>query len=89
MNNIKILKDVRSRIARYESLLDGHVAKEMYDFWRTSAAKCWFVKFNVSLSSSLKVMIFDRRLRRNPRLLEIPDVRFNDQALVNDTSEIQ
>ena len=89
MNNILILKDVRNGIAGYESLLDGHVANEMYDFGRTSAAKCWLVKFNVSLSSSLKVMNFDRRPQWNPRLLEIPDVKLSDQARANATRKIK
>ena len=87
--NIKILKDVRSGMARYERLSYDHVATEMCDFWRTSAAKCWFVKFNVSLSSSLKVMNFDRRPQWNPRLLEIPDVKLSDQARANETRKIK
>ena len=36
--HIKILKDVRSGMARYERLSYDHVATEMCDFWRTSAA---------------------------------------------------
>ena len=54
-----------------------------------SAAKGLVMMFDVSLSSDHEVMIFDRRLQRNPRSLGIPDVQFNDLARANDTSKVQ
>jgi hypothetical protein len=45
--------------------------------------------FDVSLSSDLEIMIFDRRPQRNHRLLGIPDTQFDDQARANGSSKIQ
>ena len=54
-----------------------------------SAAKCLVVVIKVSLSNDLELMIFDRRLQRNPRVSEIPDVQFNDLTRANGTSKVQ
>ena len=89
VNNIKILKDVCSGMARTEMCWMMMLHNKKNDFWRTPAAKCLVMMFNVSLSSHLEIMICDRRLQRNPRSLGIPDVQFNDLARANDTSKVQ
>ena len=89
VNNVKILKDVSSGMARNRSMFDDHATTTNLDFWRTSAAKCLVVMFDVSLSSDLEIMIFDRRPQRNHRLLGIPDTQFDDQARANGSSQMQ